>query len=201
VRFSLGAEIATSDGSVPPQLRRIAVEINRHGHLDPGALPRCALAAIQPSTDAAALAACRRSLIGEGRFSAKVLLPEQAPFPSQGRVLAFNGTYKGAPAILAHVYGTSPLPTSYTIPFAIGKARGGTYATTLRTSLPDFGSKWGYVTAISFDVGAGGYLQANCPAPAGFSRAPFALARVKLSFTGAKVISTTLNRTCRVRGR
>ena len=45
-------------------------------------LPVCRVDQIQPSTTDGALAACRRSLVGEGHFSANVKLPEQSPFPS-----------------------------------------------------------------------------------------------------------------------
>jgi hypothetical protein len=77
------------------------IQINRHGHLDSSGLPICRFKQIQPSTTSAALAACRRSLVGEGSFSADVELPQQAPFPSQGKVLAFNARVDGRPVILA----------------------------------------------------------------------------------------------------
>ncbi len=209
IHFSLSARIASTDGSVPPQLRRISVEINRNGHLDPGGLPACAYADIQPSTTVGALAACRRSLVGEGSFAAKVLIAQQAPFPSAGRILAFNGRWHGRPAILAHVYGTEPVPTSYTLPFVIGTVRHGTYGTTLSASLPDFTSRWGYVTAVSLDIGrsfrshgsAHSYLTAGCPAPAGFPGAVFSLSRTTLGFSGRAPITETLSRSCRARGR
>lgn len=208
VRFKLAARIASADGSVPPQLRRISVEINRNGHLDPAGLPVCDLGAIQPATNAGALAACRRSLVGEGSFAAKVLITSQAPFPSRGKVLAFNGRWHGRPAILAHIYGTAPVPTSYTLPFVIGSIGRGTYGTRLSASLPDFTSKWGYVTAISLKLGRGfrshgsahSYLTAGCPAPPGFPGAVFPLSRVKLGFAGRGPISETLSEDCRARG-
>ena len=42
--------------------------------------------------------------------------PEQSPFPSEGKVLAFNGRLHGTPVIFAHIYGTQPSPTSYVLP-------------------------------------------------------------------------------------
>jgi hypothetical protein len=35
--------------------------------------------------------ACDGSLVGRGHFSADVELPEQTSFPSEGRILAFDG--------------------------------------------------------------------------------------------------------------
>jgi hypothetical protein len=204
VRFSLDAKISSTDGSVPPQLRAIAIEINRNGHLNPSSMPRCELEQIQPASTQGALEACGRSVVGEGSFAAKVLLAQQAPFPSAGEVVAFNGSWHGRPAILAHIYGTDPVPTSYTLPFVITKAGKGPYGTTLKASLPNFTSKWGYVTGISLKLGGGAhrdYLSAGCPAPKGFGGASFPLARASLSFGegGPKSVAQTLTRSCGVR--
>ncbi len=103
VGIAVDAEIAATGSEAPPQLRKIAIAINRHGRFDTRGLPVCRVNDIQPSTTANALAACRGSLVGEGHFSANVKLPEQSPFPSAGRVLAFNGRLRGKPAILAHI--------------------------------------------------------------------------------------------------
>jgi hypothetical protein len=202
VSVAVGGKISTIDGNDPPQLRRISIAVNRYGRLAPGALPRCRIEQIQPATTEGALEACRRSLVGRGSFSARVLLPDQAPFPSAGEVYAYNGTYEGKPAILAHVYGTQPAPTSYTLPFVIEKTKG-TFGTLLSASLPQVTSQWGYVTGLSLELratgAARGYLTASCPAPKGFSGAVFPLARSSFSFAGGLAVQSTLNRHCRVR--
>ena len=124
VKVAVGAKIAGTHGGAPPQLRSISIAINRNGRLSPKGLPVCSIDAIQPSTTADALRACRHSLIGEGSFSAKVLLPQQTPFPSSGKVYAFNGTFQGKPAILAHVFGTEPAPTSGDSPLPDHRRKG-----------------------------------------------------------------------------
>jgi hypothetical protein len=205
VRFSLEAKISAAKGSVPPQLRTIEIEINRYGHIEPKGLPVCQVDQIQPATNEAALEACGPSLIGTGQFSAKVLISQQAPFPSNGKVYAFNGIWKGRPAILAHVYGTKPVPTSSTIPFVIGKAKGSTYGTKLTASLPQVTSKWGYVTGISMKLGKSfsshgrrrSYLSAGCPAPSGLPGVTFPLSRTSFAFEGGTRLSQVLSRTCK----
>jgi hypothetical protein len=207
LQVSFSAKIAALGGKPPPQLRRITIEINRHGRLDRSGLPVCTVSQIQPTTTADALRACRASLVGEGSFSAKVLLPEQAPFPSEGKVYAFNGSYHGQPAILAHVYGTRPAPTSYTLPFLIGPAKGA-YGTTLSASLPQVTSQWGYVSAIGITLGRDfeahgkrhAFLSGSCPAPVGFPGAVFPLARGSFGFSGAKTVGAIANRSCKVDG-
>lgn len=208
VRVAMSGAIALAGaGKRPPQLRAITLEINSHGRLDPKGLPACGIDDIQPSTSENALEACGGSLIGRGRFSAKVLLPEQAPFPSDGRIHAFNGVYRGRPAILAHIYGTNPSPTSVTLPFTIAR-RGGEFATVLSASLPEVTSEWGYVTGLELDLGRRftvngkprGYVSASCPAPKGFPGATFPLLRASFHFAGAQTMTSTLTRSCKVRG-
>jgi DNA-binding beta-propeller fold protein YncE len=207
VGIVVDAKIGATGGEDPPQLRRISIAINRNGRFTSEGLPACRLDQIQPSTTAGALAACRRSLVGEGNFSANVKLPEQSPFPSAGKVLAFNGRVNGKPAILAHIYGTQPAPTSTVLPFVLGSAHG-TYGTVLEASLPQATGSWGYVTGLRMNLRrrfsshgkARSYLSAGCPAPAGFPSAAFPLARTSFSFSGGLTLVSVLNRTCRAQG-
>ena len=52
------------------------------------------------------------------------LLPRTGTFPSQGHILAFNALSEGRPVILAHVYGTSPAPSTGVITFYIQHLHG-----------------------------------------------------------------------------
>jgi DNA-binding beta-propeller fold protein YncE len=207
VGIAVEAKIVATEGGTPPQLRRIAIAINRNGRLTSAGLPVCRLHEIQPSTTAGALAACGSSLVGEGHFSANVKLPEQSPFPSAGKVLAFNGRFDGKPAILAHIYGTQPAPTSNVLSFLV-KGIDGTYGTILEASLPQATGNWGYVTGLrmnlkrrfSYHGKARSYLTAGCPAPAGFPSAVFPLARTSFVFADMKPLVAVLNRTCKANG-
>lgn len=206
VRVSVEAKIASTDSGTPPQLRRLSIAINRHGKFTPQGLPVCTLREIQPSTTANALKACRASLVGEGHFSAKVLLTQQTPFPAEGRVYAFNGRLRGKPAIFAHVYGTDPVPTSFTLPFAIKPIKG-TYGTVLEADLPEVTGDSGYITGLSLKLGRSfsyrghrrSFLSASCPAPKGFPGATFAFARASFGF-GKRTLEAELIRSCQARG-
>jgi hypothetical protein len=197
VAVSLSGHVVPTRAGELPKLRRIEIALNSHGKLGSGSFPVCRLGHIDPSTSQQALAACRDSLIGEGRFSAAVKIPEQSPFPSRGKVLAFNGRLRGRPAILAHVYGTEPVPTSYVLVFEIAKTRG-TYGTLLTASLPRVTGEWGYVTGVSLDLDRG-YARAACPAPAGFPGVVFPLMRTSFTFEGGIRLTSTLNRSCEVK--
>ena len=204
IRVSVGARITALKKSDPPRLRRISIAINSAGKFSPGALPVCTVPEIQPSTTQNALKACGHSLVGTGTFAAKILFPQEAAFPAGGKLYAFNGRYHGHPAILAHVYGTEPVPTSFTLPFVITRHKG-RLGTVLTASLTEATGTAGYFTALSLEIGgpAGSrktpYLSAGCPAPKGLGRATFPFARATFDFGGTD-IDSTLTRNCKVGG-
>jgi hypothetical protein len=206
ITVSLSGEIKTTDESTPPQLQTIRVAINRFGRLDAQGLPRCHYHQIQPASTAEAREACAGSLIGSGHFEANVALPEQSPFPSNGKVLGFNGTLHGDPVIYVHIYGTEPVPISQLLPFSIHHIQG-TYRTLLSAHLPQVAAEWGYVSGLSLTLArrfryhgqTRSYLSAGCPAPSGFSRAVFPFARVSFGFDDGRTLSNTLTRRCTAR--
>ena len=206
VAVTLGGEIKTTDGAAPPQLRTITLGINRNGALDHHGLPRCNFHQIQPATTAEAKQSCRKSLVGTGSFKAAVALPDQSPFPSNGQILAFNGNFNGKPVIYAHIYGTEPLPTSFTLPFEIKGGRGD-YATTLVAELPQVAAEWGFVKGVTLTLRRDftykgrprSYLSAGCPAPPGFTGATFSFARASFGFEDGTALSSTLRRSCGVK--
>ena len=205
VAVSFGGQIGTTQPQGPPQLRRITVEINRHGRLSGRGLPLCRERQIQPGTTEHALEACGPSLVGEGHFAANVKFPTQSPFPSDGKILAFNGRFEGKPAILAHIFGNKPLPISYVLPFVIHRSKG-TFGTVLEAFLPQATGNWGFVTGVEmtlqrrfvFEGERRSYLTAGCPAPAGFRSAFFPLARTSFSFAGGVTLTSLLTRRCTV---
>lgn len=207
IAVNLGAKVITLDDSTPPQLRRIEIAINRNGHFSFAGLPRCRRDRIQPSTTTEALQACGSAKVGEGRFGADVVIPAQSPFPSKGRLIAFNGVEHGRPVILAHVYGTDPIPTSYTFPLRIHRDRD-TFGTVLRASLPKVTARIAFVTNISLTLRrqyryrgrAHSYLSAGCPAPKGFPGAVFPFARARLDFNDGPTLTKVLTRSCQAAG-
>jgi hypothetical protein len=207
VAVTLGGRITTTDGSAPPQLRTISLAINRNGRLDYRGLPACRYHQIQPASTREAIEACPRSLVGEGQFRAKVVLPEQSPFPSSGRVIAFNGTLHGRRVIFAHIYGTAPLPQSQVLAFQLGRTTGG-YRSTLTAELPRVAAEWGYVSSVSLTLKREfryrgrprSFVSASCPAPRKFTLATFPFARASFGFEDGRVLTATLVRSCKVLG-
>jgi hypothetical protein len=207
IKVSIGGHISSTSAAEVPQLKEVTFAFNKAGKLDLGGLPRCRLGHIDPSTTREALLACGDSLVGEGHFSANVKFPEQSPFPSEGKVLAFNGVLNGKAVVFAHIYGTKPVPTSYVLPLQIFH-EGGMFGTVMNASLPQATGEWGYVTGLDLKLGRTysshgkrrSFLSAGCPAPKGFPGALFPLVKTSFAFAGGKTLSATLNRSCKAKG-
>jgi hypothetical protein len=205
IAVTVSSEIKTTDGKQPPQLRSIDLTLNRNGKIDYTGLPVCNFSEIEPATTEEAISSCGRALVGDGTFSAHVALPEQSPFPSKGKIVAFNGKERGKPVIYAHIYGTEPLPQSSVIVFHL--KNGGKGATKLVANLPLAGASWGSVTGISLTLQRRftyrqqqrSYLSAGCPAPGGFPGTTFELAHVLLGFQDGRNLNSTVTRSCTVR--
>ncbi|HXR60314.1 MAG TPA: hypothetical protein VN732_03200 [Solirubrobacterales bacterium] len=207
ISVSVGGKISTTDGSEPPQLKALRVEINRHGRLDTTGLPVCSYHSIQPASTQRALAACRNSLVGTGSFEVNVALPGQPPYPSKGKLLLFNGRKGRKPVIYGQIYAPRPFATSFVVVFAVRRIAGGNYGTELLARIPAELGSWGFITGIqmrlSRQFGHAGrrhsFLSASCPAPKGFTQAPFPLARISFRFARAGSLHSILMRTCGVR--
>lgn len=202
----IAGHVGTTDGTIPPQLRRMVVKVNRHGTLNTEGVPTCTLKQLHPTSTEQALANCGDALVGSGRFWASVVFPEQRPYPTRGRLLVFNGKQNGKPALFAHIYTTDPFNTSFVIPFAIRHIRGGQYGTQLTASFPKALGEWGFVDRIKltlrkkFRVGGKqrSFFNASCPAPAGASVVSFPLARASFYFSERKPIAIGIVKNCGV---
>lgn len=199
--------VRTLSGERPPALRQIKIAINRDGQLNTRGLPLCHMRQIESTTSAQALAACRPAMVGDGSYAAKTAYPEQGSFPTQGRILAFNAVIDGQRAILAHVYGTDPVPIARLITFDI-RHSSGDYGTVLTGALPASVNRYGYVKRLSLNLHRRfayrghlhTYLSATCAAPSGFPGAVFPFARASMTFADGRTLASTLTRSCKVKG-
>jgi hypothetical protein len=202
----LAGHIATRSGAMPPQLQQMTVKVNRHGLLQSRGLPTCTLAEIQPSSTQRALERCSDALVGSGRFWASIVLPEQRPYPTRGRLLVFNGRRNGRPVIFAHIYTTLPFATSFVITFGIKHISSGPYGTELSASLPQALGSWGFVNRIKLTLRRKypyrnrqrSYFNASCPAPSETSVTAYPLAFASFYFPDGKPVSLTVTKSCRV---
>lgn len=208
ISIFVAGHLQSADGGIPSQLQKLRIEVNRHGLLQSRGLAVCPFTAIQPASSQRAVQACRSSLIGAGQFWANIVLPGQPPYPTQGRLLVFNGREGGRPVIYAHIFTENPFPTSFVVAFSIRHISKGQYGTRLEASLPDALGEWGYLDRIKLTLSHKytyrgrqlSYFNAGCPAPPGTRNTSFPLARATFSFAHHAPLSTTVEKSCTVRG-
>jgi hypothetical protein len=206
IAILVSGHVAPVTGAVPDQLEGLKIRVNRHALLQSRGLPSCRIAQVQPATTARALANCGDALIGSGQFWAHIVLPEQGAYPTQGRLLVFNGRRHGKPILLAHIFTAHPFATSFVIPFSIRHINSGFYGTQLSASLPEALGSWGYVDRIKLTLKRKyrfhgrelSYFNAGCPAVAGASRASFHLAYATFSFANRN-IGAQVDKSCGVK--
>jgi hypothetical protein len=206
VTVRVEGSIATTDGTHPPPLKRLVIELNRAGRLESRGLPVCSSPLLQSTSTENALRRCRPALVGRGAFRADLAF-EQSGFPAKGTILAFNARDRGRPALLLHLYGTVPVRATLVLPLTISRRAKGDFGTVLSANIPKLAGGFGSVTEIELRIGREytyrgrrrGYLSASCAAPAGFPGAVFSFLRGNFIFAGGRTLRTTLTRDCRVR--
>lgn len=203
----VSGHLSAPKGGIPAQLKRMTVQVNKHGLLQSKGLPTCRLAQIQPASTERALASCGEAVVGSGQFWAHIVLPDQGAYSTHGRLLIFNGRQQGKPALLTHIFTANPFFSSFVIPFAIRKVSKGAYGTELSASLPQALGNWGYVDRIKLTLKRKytykgrqlSYFNAGCPAPEGSKRTVFPLALASFDFAKGVSIQAKVEKSCGVK--
>jgi hypothetical protein len=205
ITVEVGGKISTADGSHPPPLRQLRVELNSAGRIETRGLPACTAPLLQSTSSELALAHCRPALVGTGTFQAQLQF-SGAPIIVNGRALVFNGLVHGRAGMLIHIYIAAPVRVTLVIPLAITRP-GGRFGTVLTTNVPSLAGGFGSITQLQLKIGRRytyrgarrSYLSAACAAPAGFPGAVFPFARGTFTFSGGRTLHTVLTRDCQVR--
>lgn len=205
IEVEISGAIATTDGSHPPPLRWLEVELNRHGRLTTAGLPACSAAILQSTTTEQALSRCGSAVVGRGDFKAEVSLGGDVP--AAGRIVAFNSRIAGRPALMLHFFARVPVRFTLVVPLRIARKPKGDFGTILRTRVPKLAGGLGSITQIDLRIGRRysfhgrqeSYLAAACPAPPGVTFVPFNFARARFRFEGHAEIRSVLTDSCQVR--
>ncbi len=172
ITINVSGKIRTLDGKHPPAVKEVVIETDKNGTINAKGLATCTSGKLQAQTTARAKAACKSSLIGEGKTSVEVEFPEQAPFIAKSTLLAFNGGVKGGKTtVFLHAYLTSPVSAAVVTRVQVSKIHNGRYGLKTVASVPKIAG--GYGSPISFSLKVGrtftykgkkqSYLLAKCP--------------------------------------
>jgi hypothetical protein len=130
-------KISTVDGTLPPVLKTIEFEFDKHGSVDTTGLPICTSAKLQATTVPQARKLCPGAIVGEGFGHAIVKFPEQAPIPANSPITLFNGPRVGGdPTLFAHAYTTVPVPVTFVVPIRIETIHNGRYGYRVEAEIP-----------------------------------------------------------------
>jgi len=148
ITLSVKGSLKTEDGSHPPALKTLDLLFDKNGHLNTKGLATCTTAKLQSTLTAQAKKACGPALVGTGKVSAEIALPEQAPFSASGPLLIFNGAPKGGKQVLIfHVYAHVPAPTTFVTTATISK-HSGRYGTEAEVQIPTIVGGQGSLTSF-----------------------------------------------------
>jgi len=147
-------KISTVDGELPPIIKTLQFEFDKHGSVDTTGLPKCSMAKLQATTVAAARKLCPGAIVGTGTGRAVVKFPEQGPIPANSPITLFNGPrIKGDPSVLAHAHLTVPAPTTFIVPVRIETIHNGRYGYRVEAEIPRIAGGYGIPLAGSVKIG------------------------------------------------
>jgi hypothetical protein len=205
ISVEVAGRISTTDGSQPPPLRRLRLELTSSGKIDTHGLPACRAAMLQATSSDLALERCGPAQVGHGKFQAELQLSGQSNLVD-GRALVFNGIVDGRPGMFIHIFVSQPVRLTLVIPLKISRGTG-RFGTVLTTRVPQLAGGIGSITELQLQIGRRysyrgephSYLSAACAAPAGFPGGTFTFARGVFTFEGGPTMHPSLSRSCRVR--
>jgi hypothetical protein len=165
-------KLSTVDGSLPPILKTLQFEFDKHGSVDTVGLPICTSAKLQATTVPQARKLCPGAIVGEGFGHAVVKFPEQPAIPVSSPITIFNGPPKGKnPTVFAHFYTTVPVATAFVVPIVIETIHNGRYGYRVVTKIPKLAGGSGIPISGSITIGRKwtykgkkhSYVNARCP--------------------------------------
>lgn len=150
----LSGEIETRDGTHPPAVETLDLEIDRTIAIDAVGLPVCRAGQLQSRNTADAKGACPGAIVGSGKAEVEVAFPEQAPFRSTGPLVLFNGGVKGRTTTLfLHAYVAVPAPTAVVVRATITRIDRGRFGLQIAARIPKIAGGSGSATMFDLRVG------------------------------------------------
>jgi hypothetical protein len=172
VTARLEGEIGTRDGSHPPAVRTIDLDVDKTIDLDAVGLPVCKPGQVTSRATDAAKRACPDAIVGSGTAEVEVAFPEQEPFSAIGPIVVFNGgVHRGTTLLILHAYVNVPAPTAIVTAAKITRIQKGPYGMHIEAQIPRIAGGAGSVTRFRLKVGRSftyrdkkrSLLTASCP--------------------------------------
>ncbi len=172
VTARLVGELGTRDGTHPPALREVEIDVDRTIAVDAVGLPTCAPGRLDARSTADAKRACPDAIVGTGEAEVEVAFPDQAPFSASGPIVVFNGGVRGrTTTVLLHAYVNVPAPTAIVTRATVTRIHRGRFGLRIAARIPRIAGGSGSVTRFELKVGRRftyrgqrkSFLTAGCP--------------------------------------
>jgi hypothetical protein len=149
-----GGRLSTVSGELPPIIKTITIEFDRHGSLQTEGLPVCTEAKLAATTTAQARHNCPGAIIGRGFGRAVVKFPEQGPIEADSPITVFNGPRRGGNAtVIGHAHLDVPAPTTFIVPVVIERIHKGTYCFRSVIAIPEIAGGAGHPISGHLKIG------------------------------------------------
>ena len=168
IAMDLSSKVETPEGTHPPALHEVILELDKNVAVGAKGLPRCPRRVEEEEGEER----CRPALVGRGTMEVEVEFPEQKPFIAKSKLLAFNGGVKGGvTTIFTHAYLSAPVSAAVVTTIEVSKVHNGRYGTNWVETFPKIAGGYGSITSFSLTVDRQftyrgkrrSYLLAKCP--------------------------------------
>lgn len=168
VTLRASGHIATADGTHPPALKEVLLDVAKKGEtgeIRADRFPVCKQREIEVTTTKTAESKCRDAIVGSGRTKVEVQFEESQPFTAAGPLIVFNGGVKnGKTLILIHAYVSVPAPTAIVTQIVTteGHRPMNPYRIHSVAKIPVVAGGAGSLIGFSLKIDRKGYLVASC---------------------------------------
>lgn len=153
ITLRASGRLATDDGSHPPATREVTIDFDKNGTINARGMPKCTSGKLQSQDTKAAVAICRKAIVGRGRTSVEVAFADSKPFTAKGPLVLFNGGVRGGVTTMyIHAYVNVPAPTAIVTTVKVKKIRKGPFGTRAVATIPRIAGGAGSLTGFDFKI-------------------------------------------------
>jgi hypothetical protein len=146
-------EIGTTDGSHPPAVETITLDVDKTIEVNAKGLPVCTEGRLEARPTAAAKRACSASIVGSGAGEVEVAFPEQKPIIARGPIFLFNGGVHGGTTVLyIHTYVAIPAPTAVVVTVKVSRINRGHFGLRTVADIPRIAGGAGSATEFELTI-------------------------------------------------
>jgi hypothetical protein len=170
VQMEVHGTVKAPEGSRPPFLKELTLDLDRHLSVDGKGLAVCPRGPVDSPPPPER---CRSAFLGKGAIAAEIEFPEAAePIVVHAGLFAFNqGIRDGRAKILFYAHFGAPVNGAMITTAKVAKARTGRYGSEWTLPFPKIAGGFGWIKAFRLEIGRNfarrgksrSYLLGRCP--------------------------------------